>query len=323
MKLFPLQAFPSKIRLLVAFTALGALPLACSNGADDAPGNGGSGGQPTGGGSSTGGGAPSAGGGVATSGGASTGGNSTGGTAAGGTASGGAQGELGGMAGELNPELFVVPDGVTLRELSGSEGGLTLTALTFQATAEGFELYATVKNAGSEPICYGGMTVTFFDATEQALTTWGEALFSDLYRMDEGAGGFIQCVAGGETALTGTQKLPEGIVIGQLAVLEYSLPAFGLDGVVENDDVSVSPLQLVQVGAETAFSGVIYNNLSETIANPSLAVFTLNEKGRPVGMATASETTEIPAGETWQFDTNPVRDTGSEAVAFPKASIPE
>jgi len=210
-----------------------------------------------------------------------------------------------------------------LRELGRSEGGLTLTALTFQPTDDGFEFYAVIENQSDEPICYGGITVNFLDGAEQVLAFWGEALSSQLYLMDEGSGGFIQCVEPGGVSMTGTQKLPDGIVETELEVVEYSLPAFALAGVVLCDDVTVSPLQLVQMGEKTAFSGLVQNHLEVAVTSPKLNVFTLTDEGRPVGMATASETIDIDAGSTWSFETNSLDDTGSEAVSFVNVSLPE
>jgi hypothetical protein len=53
----------------------------------------------------------------------------------------------------------------------------------------------------------------------------------------------------------------------------------------------------------------------------TVTVYGLNDAGRPVSMATSTSSADIPAGESWDFESTPVNDPGTDHLAFPSASV--
>ena len=64
------------------------------------------------------------------------------------------------------------------------------------------------------------------------------------------------------------------------------------------------------------------NDLGSTVSGPSVAVFPVNRVGRPLGMATASATIDLPPGGTWTFQTDAVDDPGVDQVAYATGTVP-
>ena len=110
-------------------------------------------------------------------------------------------------------------------------------------------------------------------------------------------------------------------MVEELAALEYRFPAFPLDGLVPIDGLTVSELSTISSGTGTAYTGTLTNGLEGAVSNPKVTIFPLNRVGRPLGAATSSATTELPAGGSWTFETTAVDDAGVDFVAYPAATI--
>ncbi|XYI02099.1 FxLYD domain-containing protein [Sorangium sp. So ce1128] len=188
--------------------------------------------------------------------------------------------------------------------------------------ATGPELYAAVRNDGETPACDAGMIVHFIDKAEQLVTSWGGSLRSGrLYRLSDGSGAIIPCIAPGEIAMTASTDLPDAIVIEELGYLKHAFPAFTVD-VVPVDAITVSEVETVRKGAGSAYTGTLENGLDVAASDAEVTVFPVNRVGRPLGMATSSAAADIPPGGTWTFETTTVDDPGVDHVAYPTVSVP-
>jgi hypothetical protein len=293
------------------------LPLACSESGHDDPGPGGNGGATATGGSpatggSNGGGGTSPGGGAGSS-------NATSGGSSG--SAGTAGNPFAGAAGVAGDARLFVPEGLPNTELDG-DGGLTLVAFTLLHGAAGAEFYAAVRNDGSTPACEAGMMIDFYDEAGTLVTsTAGTLQTGRLYRLSGDDGVHVWCVPPGEVAMTSGTGLDTG-VLENLGRLEHRFPAFAVD-VVAVEGLGVTRVAAVTSGGRTAYTGSVTNGLDAPVTNPKVSIFPLNRVGRPLGVATSTETTEVPAAGSWSFETSTVDDPGVAAAAYPNATLPQ
>jgi hypothetical protein len=295
------------------------LPFACSESDHDDTGAGGNGGATATGGANASGGS-SAIGGTSPAGAAGNSNAASGGSAAGsaGTAGNAASAGTAGVAGDAR--LFV-PEGLPNTELDG-DGGLTLVAFTLLQGASGAEFFAAVRNDGSTPACEAGMTIDFYDeAGALVSSTAGTLQTGRLYRLSGDDGVHVWCVPPGDVAMTSGAGL-DTVVIENLGRLEHRFPAFAVD-VVPVEGLGVTGITAVTNGGRTAYTGSLTNGLDAPVTNPKVSIFPLNGVGRPLGVATSTETTEVPAAGSWPFETSTVVDAGVDFAAYPNATLPQ
>ncbi|WP_437276617.1 FxLYD domain-containing protein [Sorangium sp. So ce375] len=226
------------------------------------------------------------------------------------------------MGGGRGEGLRFVPEGLSNTEMDEEGAGLTLVAFTLAQGATGPELYAAVRNDGETPSCDAGVMFYFIDKADQLVTTWGGSLLSGrLYRVNDGSGAIIPCIAPGEIAMTGSTDLPDELVIEELGYLTHRFPAFAVD-IVPVDAIAVSEVQIVSRAAGGAYTGTLENRLDAAVSDAKVTVFPVNRVGRPLGMATSSAAADIPPGGTWTFETTTVDDLGVDYVVVPTVSIP-
>jgi hypothetical protein len=221
-----------------------------------------------------------------------------------------------GTSGASADERLFVPEGLPNTEVGGGDEGLNLVAFTLQQGANGPELYAAVRNDGETPLCNAGLVVNFFDGAGLQIATSGVALRTGrLYRLNDDSGTVTACVAPGQVAMAAATDLPDAVVIDDVAYLEHTFPAFGLD-VTFLDASAVSSVETVSRGAGSVYRGVLSNLLDAPVHDPSIHIFPLNVVGRPLGVATSSEVIDIPAGGTWAFETTVVEEPGVSPMVF-------
>jgi hypothetical protein len=121
--------------------------------------------------------------------------------------------------------------------------------------------------------------------------------------------------------MTGETALPDTIALDQLGSLQHLFPSFNV-GVTAVGELTVTGIEAVASGQGTAYTGTVVNGLGSTLSGPSVAIFPVNRIGRPLGMATASTTDDLPPGATWTFQTDAVDDPGVDQVAYATGSIP-
>jgi len=284
------------IRLLV-LAAAALVPLACSSEplAPDGGLNGGSGGS--------GGSAQSAGAGGA---GALDGGN-----------------DAGGAGAQSDDDALIVPQGLNVMLEPGGAGVLDLVALTLAEGPDGLDLYASLTNDGDVPACDAALKVQLFDTTGQPLGEWINGLYTShfyLYTPSGGSTTVAACASPGDVTMTRISTMATGIALADVAQVVYYYSYFALDAVL-TDGLTVSGLGAVTGGAGTSYMGTMTNQLDMMVSDPSVTVFSLTGVGRPIGMTSASDTSQVPAGGSWPFQTDPIDTAGVGFAAFPSASF--
>jgi len=213
-----------------------------------------------------------------------------------------------------------------MTKLDGAGEGLSLVALTLLQRLSGAELYAAVKNDSDTSACDAAITIEFLDREEQSLAAWVGGLYSgQLYRRSDGTDAILACLDPGELAMLGSTELPDEVRVEEVGALVYRFTYFDRDvlpfEVVPIDTLTVSQLQSVSLVSGSAFTGTFENGLDVAVSDPIVTVFPLNGVGRPLGMATSSDSVAIPPGGTWMFETSPVNDPGVDRVVYPGAFI--
>jgi hypothetical protein len=217
--------------------------------------------------------------------------------------------------------LFVPAD---LRHTFRDDQGvpLTLIAFTLVEGATGPDLHAAVRNDGPTPVCEAGMMMSLFDKADQPVTDVAAVLVSGrFYRLEPGV--VVTCIAPGQIAMAATTGLPTSIVIDQLGRVEHRFPLFNLGDLEEIEGLAVTGVATVAMSAGSAYTGTFTNGLGTAVSSPSVTIFPTNRVGRPLGVATASATTDVPPGGSWAFQSSLVADPGAAHVVFPGAAIPD
>jgi hypothetical protein len=290
---------PTKIPLALVAAAL--LPLACSSGAQEG-GGGGSNADGAGTTGAGGGGASGKDGAVAPD-----GGNDAGG------ANGGPDGD----------DALIVPEGLVVTLEPGGAGVLDLFALTLRDGPDGLELYAALRNDGDVPACDAAFKVQLYDTAGQPLGDWINGLYTNhfyLYTLTDGSTTIAACASPGDVTMTEIATLASDIAVADVGQVVYYYSYFALDAVL-TDGLTVGAVDEVTSNAGTAYSGTVTNGLGMTVSDPSVTVFPLNRVGRPLGMTSASDTSQVPAGGSWTFQTNAVDTPGVGYAAYPAANF--
>jgi hypothetical protein len=219
-------------------------------------------------------------------------------------------------------DRLFVPEGLPNVNQNGQDVGLVLVAFTLVPGATGPSFYAAVQNVLSTPLCEPGMMLAFYDQSNQLVGSVASVLETGhFYELTDGSGAIIPCIAPGQIAMTGATGLPATVVIDQLGSVVHLFPSFNVD-VVPAGDLAVSGLQAVATAGGTGYTGTVTNQVGMSASSASVAVFPVNRVGRPLGMATASATADLAAGNTWTFETSAVDDPGVGQVAFGSGSVP-
>jgi hypothetical protein len=242
-----------------------------------------------------------------------------GGASVGAAGQGGAAGVDAGVDGD---DRLFVPEGLPNTNQNGQDVGLVLVAFTLVPGVNGPSFYAAVQNVWPTPLCEAGMMIAFYDSAGQLMGSAASVLQSGrFYQVTDGSGAIIPCVDPGQIAMTGEMALPDTIVFDQVGSLQHLFPSFNV-GVTPVGGLTVTGIETVASGQGTTYTGTVVNDLGSTLSGPSVAIFPVNRVGRPLGMATASATTDLAPGETWTFQTDAVDDPGVDQVAYATGSVP-
>ena len=174
-----------------------------------------------------------------------------------------------------------------------------------------------MKNSGGTPACSPAFSVEVFDKAENAVATGiAGLLLRQFYRLKDGSGTLAACVGPGELAMAAIRDLPADLVIDDVGRVLYRCTFWALE-VEPAGDLSVTDLSRVPRDTGVAFTGSLVNGLDVALGTPSVAVFSLNRAGRPLGVALSDSSVEVPPGGSWDFETDPVSDPGVEQAAYP------
>ncbi len=221
---------------------------------------------------------------------------------------------------DAGDDRLFVPQGLPNTNGDGQDVGLVLVAFTLVPGAAGPSFFAAVQNVLTTPLCEPGMMISFYDQNAELVGTAASVLQSGrFYQLGDGT--VIPCVDPGQIAMTGETGLPNTIVIDQLGSLVHLFPSFNVD-VVPAGDLTVSGIAAAAADGGTGYVGNVVNQIGSMLSSPNVAIFPVNRVGRPLGMATATTTTDLPAGGTWAFQTGAVDDAGVGEVAYASGSVP-
>jgi hypothetical protein len=221
--------------------------------------------------------------------------------------------------------LFV-PSHVQVLNVNGEGKAVNVVASTLIAGPSGPELYAVLSNSADVSACDGSISFELFDGSELSVGAWTTAIHSgQLYRRADGMGGIIACLDPGEVAMAALTDLPQDLVLDDLSAVVYYLTYFDRDVLpfetVPVDGVQITNIRTVELTSTSAFTGTLANGLDVPMNGTTVTVYGLNDAGRPVSMATSTSSADIPAGESWDFESTPVNDPGTDHLAFPSASV--
>lgn len=228
-------------------------------------------------------------------------------------------------AGQGADDALIVPPGLDVELQPGGAGVFDLTALTLRDGPGGLELYAAVRNVGDVPACDAALKVTLNDKNNQPLGMLINGLDTNrlyLYPLPDGSTTVAACASPGDVSMTSILNMAPDVTVADVGSIVYYYVYFVLDGITLIDPgLSIGDVQAVAGPGGTTYTGTVTNGLAMPVSNPSVRIFPLNRAGRPLDVAGADESSQIPAGGTWTFQTDTVDDPGVEYAAFPAASF--
>ncbi|AUX20322.1 hypothetical protein SOCEGT47_007900 [Sorangium cellulosum] len=226
-----------------------------------------------------------------------------------------------GVGEDIGDDALIVPEDLTVMALPGGNGVLNVIALTLRKGPTNTELYAALRNDGDVPACSAAVSVELYDKAQRSLASGINGLLTQhYYRLTDGSGAIAACVGPGDVTMAAVTDLPSDIVIEDVGYVVYRCPYFALD-VVPIDGLTVTQVKAVTGGAGTAYTGMLLNELDVAVSNPSVTVFSANRVGRPLGVAFASGTVQIPPGGSWAFETDTVDTPGPAHAAYPAGAF--
>ena len=239
----------------------------------------------------------------------------------------GAAGIGGAGGGVTSDSALIVPAGLAVTGLESGHGVLDVTALTLKAGPTNLELYAALKNVGDIPACGAALSVELFDKNGESLAAGIGGLYTNhLYRLTDGSETIAGCIGPGDVTMATITDLPSSITPESVGSIMYTCSYFAVD-VTPIDGPSLGPLTTVSENGGTAYTGTLVNRLPVALANPSVTVFPVNAAGRPLGVASARgssdmpPTSSIPECGSWAFRTSTVSAPGVGALAFAAGSV--
>jgi hypothetical protein len=218
---------------------------------------------------------------------------------------------------------LIVPPGLDVSLEPGGAGVLDLFALTLQEGPTGIDLYAALRNDGDVPACDAALKVSLYDTTGQPIGDFISGLYTNhfyLYTLPDGSTTIAACASPGDVTMTQISTMAADISVADVGQVVYYYSYFALDAVLING-LTVGTLNTVTTSTGTSYTGTVINNLDMPVSGPSVTVFPLNCVGRPLGITSGSDTTQVPAGGSWSFQTDTVEVFGVNYAAFPSASF--
>ncbi|HXU62802.1 MAG TPA: hypothetical protein VN962_13925 [Polyangia bacterium] len=240
-------------------------------------------------------------------------------------AAGGASGIAGASGAAGADGALIDPPGLDVELEQGGAGLFDLTALTLRDGPDGLELYASLTNVGDLPACDAALKVTINDKNNQPLGMFINGLDTShlyLYTLPDGSQTIAACASPGDVTMTNIFTMAPDIAVADVGSVVYYYVYFVLDGITLIDPgFTVTGVQAVTGTDGTSYTGTFTNGLTMTVNSPSIRVFPVNRVGRPLAVAGANGSVQIPPGGTWTFQTDSVDMPGVDYAVFPAASF--
>jgi hypothetical protein len=214
-------------------------------------------------------------------------------------------------------DALIVPQSLDVTARAGGCGVLAMVALTLRRGSSNGELYAALKNEGASPACSPSFSVELLDRTAQPLAMGlGGLLVKRFYRLTDGSETVAGCVGPGDIAMVAITDLPAELALEDVGNVVYGCNFWMLEA-SPIDGITIRDVKVVARGGGVAFTGALVNELDTAVVSPSVAVFPVNSVGRPLGVAIGNGAVDVPAGASWQFETNAVSEAGVDSAAYP------
>jgi hypothetical protein len=232
-----------------------------------------------------------------------------------------ADGTPAGTGSGVADDSLIVPDGIGVMALEGGAGVLDLQALTLRDGPKGLEAYVALKNDGDIAACAAGVSLELYDKAQQKLGAGISSLLSShYYRLTDGSGTITSCVGPGDLTMAVVTDFQSDATSGDVGFVVYQCPYFAL-GVELIDGLTLSKVTSIPGSGGTAYAGTLLNGFDVAVTNPIVTVFPTNRGGRPLGVATASGSDDLPPRGSWPFETSAVDAPGVGQVAYPGGTL--
>jgi hypothetical protein len=218
-------------------------------------------------------------------------------------------------------DALIIPEDLAVTALPGGNGVLEVIALTLREGPSNAEVYAALRNDGDVPACSAAFSFELFDKAEQSVAAGiGGLLTQRFYRLTDGSDAIAACVGPGDVTMAAVTDLPADLAVEDVGHIIYRCPYFALD-VVPIDGLAISQVKSFSAGSGTTYTGRLRNELDVTLSNPSVSIFPVNRRGRPLGVAIGRGDVEVPPGDSWTFETNSVSTPGVDHLAYPAGAL--
>jgi hypothetical protein len=223
-----------------------------------------------------------------------------------------------GLEGSTGDDSVIVPTGLAVTARPGINSVFNVTALTLRPMPSGVDLYAAVRNDGDIVACNASFSVELRDKDDQNVGVGISGLMaSRFYRFKDGSEGTLGCVAPGDVTMVALKGLSLDIPLEAVQNVVYQSNYWGNLELVAIDGVSLTSVKALTRSPGVAYTGTLVNGLDVELSTPTVAVFSLNAAGRPIGVAYGGSSVVLPACETWDFETSPINEAGVSFAAFP------
>jgi hypothetical protein len=219
-------------------------------------------------------------------------------------------------------DALIFPQGVQVMLEEGGAGVLNLYALTLSDGPDGLQIYAALNNNGDTQACDVAFKGMVYDKTGQPLTSFINGLQTRnfyLYTLPDGSTTIAACVSVGDIGMAAVDTMAD-IKVADVGQVVYYYSYFALDAVLV-DGLTVTTVNPMAGSGGTSYTGTVLNKLTVTASNPTISIFPLNHVGRPLGIATGTDTSQVAPGATWTFQTSTVDMPGEGYAAFPSADF--
>ena len=223
-----------------------------------------------------------------------------------------------GMAGAIDDaDALIVPQSLDVIQRPGLNSAFDVIALTLREGSGSLQLFASVRNDGTVPSCSPSFSVELHDSTDNVIAAGITGLLvPHVYNVTDVADTIAGCVAPGEVTMAAITDSSLNVALADVVQVVYGSNYWNLN-VVPIPGMLISDVQAVPQSNGVAYSGTLLNGLDMTLDNPAVEVFPVNRVGRPLGVALAGGSVQVPPCGSWPFTTDSVFDPGVGFVAFP------
>lgn len=244
-------------------------------------------------------------------------GNSGGGAATAGAAGTTPSGDAG-AAPETN--ALVDPEGLDVIPHAAGCGTLQLQAVTLRQGPQNLEMYVALQNVGDSAVCSPSFSANLFNASEEQVgTSVGGLLVRGFFRLKD-SGDPAACLAPRDVTMGALTDFPPEVTLSDVVRAEYfcSLWRFEADPA---GDLDVTGVKAVTSDQGVSYTGTLVNGLDIPLLVPGVSIFSIDDDGRPLGVANARGSAEVPPGTSWDFETDTLADGGVDFAAYPTPSL--